>query len=373
MSKTRKVDEAALLAERMLEVLTSQRDFGGDRYPPTLQHLGELCDGASSHDLIVKAAEKKAFKDKAVVTKKVDKKPALDSPVYFKGDVPKPEELLATRMLAVLEAQRRLGAAAYPPTFRRLAELSEIRASDKNVPKAAVHAIFADRAVIVAKAGKKPGLDAPVVLKEGLERGIASVLPALLRFALSPVASKVKGQTVETAAFKPEELKKRFIVNLQDSFEKALESGVAHRDLPQDIAWVVVKGEPLMFLVANLRPGAPQRTDGVETQAISQTPVRETTPSPAAPPARDFSRSFLEAFEQMDRRNGSTNFVKLADLRQALAEFSRDEFDAGLRQLRIDGVFSLDSHEGLHGSLTHEERESGVREAGSLLVYASRR
>jgi hypothetical protein len=39
----------------------------------------------------------------------------------------------------------------------------------------------------------------------------------------------------------------------------------------------------------------------------------------------------------------------------------------------MDGVFSLDSHEGLHGSLSHEEREAGVREAGSLLVYASRR
>ena len=87
----------------------------------------------------------------------------------------------------------------------------------------------------------------------------------------------------------------------------------------------------------------------------------------------DFVQAFRAAFEILDRRNGSTNFVKLADLRDALSEFSREEFDAGLRQLRMEGIFSLDSHEGLHGSLSDDEREAGVREAGSLLVYASRR
>ena len=105
MPKPKKPDEAALLANRMLDALDAQRSFGGDRYPPTLQHLGELCDGSPSHELIVKAAGKKAFTDKAVAIKKVNKKPALDSPVYFKEDVPKPEEVLATRMLAVLEGQ----------------------------------------------------------------------------------------------------------------------------------------------------------------------------------------------------------------------------------------------------------------------------
>jgi hypothetical protein len=90
-------------------------------------------------------------------------------------------------------------------------------------------------------------------------------------------------------------------------------------------------------------------------------------------PPHDFVQAFRAAFDILDRRNGSTNFVKLADLRDALSEFSREEFDAGLRKLRMEGVFSLDSHEGLHGSLSHDDRDAGVREAGSLLVYASRR
>ena len=89
--------------------------------------------------------------------------------------------------------------------------------------------------------------------------------------------------------------------------------------------------------------------------------------------ARDFAQAFREAFDQLDRRNGFTNFVKLADLRRAVSAFGREEFDAGLQELRLAREFSLDSHEGLHGSLTPEEREAGVREAGSLLIYASRR
>src|SRR5438445_5834506 len=150
MAKKTKVDEAGPLAERMLQVLDSQRSFGGDAYPPTLRHLGELCDGAPSSDLIIKAATKKVFTAKAVVTEKVNKQPSLDSPVYFKEDVPKREEVLARRMLKVLESQRRLGGAAYPPTLRRLAELCEVKGSDARVPKATGHAILADRTIVVA-------------------------------------------------------------------------------------------------------------------------------------------------------------------------------------------------------------------------------
>ena len=65
--------------------------------------------------------------------------------------------------------------------------------------------------------------------------------------------------------------------------------------------------------------------------------------------------------------------MKLVDLRRELANFVRERFDAGLRQLRIDREFSLDSHEGLLKPLTPEERAAGISEAGSLLVYVSRR
>ena len=54
--------------------------------------------------------------------------------------------------------------------------------------------------------------------------------------------------------------------------------------------------------------------------------------------------------------------MKLASLRHALPQFSRDVFDSELQALRRAGEFSLDSHEGLHGTLTTEEREAGENE-----------
>ena len=199
----KKADPAADLAGRMLQVLESQRSFGGDAYPPTLQHLGELCDGAPSHDLIIKAAAKKAFTDRAVV-QKVEKKPSLNSPVYFKEDLPKPDQLLARRMVAVLETQRRLGEEAYPPSLRRLAGLCEFKGSENIVRKAAATAPMADRTMVLAKKGKVLILDAPVVFREDVEGDLAAALPGLLRFALSPVASKTKKGIARDGGVHPE-------------------------------------------------------------------------------------------------------------------------------------------------------------------------
>ena len=371
---SKKPDKAIELAGRMLQVLESQRSFGGDAYPPTLQHLGELCDGAPPPDLIVKAATKKVFTDKAAV-EKVDKKPSLNSPVYFKEDLPKPQERMARRMIAKLESQRRLGGDAYPPSLRRLAELCEVKGSENVIRKAAVFGAMAERTTVVGRKGKTLILDAPIVFNDDIAGELATALPGLLRYALSPVSTKTKKGTIETAAFTPAELARRVIPELNPRLEAAVKEGIARMALPRGVGWVAFKGDSLLFLAENVKPAASRPAapaDGHVSHAH-----RHAAPAPASSDAafrpRDFEQAFRAAFEILDRRNGSTNFVKIADLRTALSQFSREAFDAGLRQLRMDGVFSLDSHEGLHGSLTHDEREAGVNEAGSLLVYASRR
>jgi hypothetical protein len=369
----KKADAAADLAGRMLQVLESQRSFGGDAYPPTLQHLGELCDGAPPHDLIVKAAAKKVFTDKAVV-QKVDKKPSLNSPVYFKEDLPKPDQLLARRMVAALESQRRLGGEAYPPSLRGLAELCEFKGSENVIRKAASTDPMAERTTVLAKKGKALILDAPVVFREDVEGDLGTALPGLLRFGLSPIISKTKKGIRETTAFTPGELAKRVIPELKPRLEDAVKEGIARQSLPRGVGWIS-KGEPLLFLFENVKPAASRTAEDGDGRATS-THRHAASAVPALGEgvhSRDFVQAFRAAFEALDRRNGSTNFVKLSDLRQALSEFSREDFDAGLRRLRMEGIFSLDSHEGLHGSLTNDEREAGVREAGSLLVYASRR
>jgi hypothetical protein len=365
--------EIVALAEAMLGELEALRQRGGESYPPRLRQLAELAAGSPTDEQAQKAAAKKAFTARAVVTEKVNKKPSLDAPVYFKEDAPKPDPAgdLARRMLAVLRAQKRLGPDAYPPTLRRLAELCGLNASDTRVTKAAGHKAMTDQAFVAAKAKGKPNLDAPVVLSEDVDGDIAAVLAALLRFGLSATTSGGKKPAASTA-FTPAEVKGRLVRELQAPVLAAIQRGVDRGVLPEGVAWVVTKGKPYLFLMENMRPAARVARPAVE---VPPAPEPEAVGAAATPvrPARDFAGAFREAFEQLDRRNGATNFVKLADLRRALAGFGRDEFDSGLRALRLGGEFSLDSHEGLHGSLTPEEREAGVREAGSLLVYVSRR
>ena len=108
-------DKDAALAETMLRDPESLKQEGSGAYPPKLAELARLSGQSPSDEQVQKAANKKTFTAKAVVIEKVKKKPSPDSPVYIKGDEPKPDEKLAQRMLLVLESQRRLGTEAYPP------------------------------------------------------------------------------------------------------------------------------------------------------------------------------------------------------------------------------------------------------------------
>ena len=379
MSKRPKDAETVALADAMVRELGSLREQGGAAYPPGLRQLAALTGVSATDEQVQTAAAKRAFTAKVVITEKVDKKPSLDSPVYFKGDAPKPDQArdLALRFLLVLGSQKQLGAEAYPPILRRLAELCDLNPSNALVTKAADHKAMTEVAVVAANVKSKPCLDAPVVLSEDIKGDITRFLPALLRFALSATTTttKSKGKSIETetTAFTLTEVKGRFVEKLKEPVLEALERGIERQELPEDVAWVVTKGKPYLFLVENLRPGAPRPSRPAAGGNLEPSPVAYGVPSVTARPARDFSGDFREAFEHLDRRNGATNFVKLADLRRTLAWVGRDEFDDELRALRLRGEFSLDSHEGLHGSLTPEEREAGVREAGSLLVYVSRR
>jgi hypothetical protein len=378
-------DKDAALAETMLRDLESLKQEDSGAYPPKLAELARLSGQSPSDEQVQKAANKKTFTAKAVVIEKVNKKPSLDSPVYIKGDEPakkkalkrapvkpKPkldESELAQRMLRVLESQRRLGTEAYPPLLRRIAELCELEASNTRVTKAASHSVFTGRAIVAAKAKNKPNLDAPVVLREDVDRAVPAILSPLLRFSLAPVTTRPKGKPTETAAFTRDEATKRVVPELQKTVSSALDPETVSNDLPSDVAWVMSKGKPLFFLVENVRPSSQHRAKAIEGHVSTPRAIVEKPQGSV----RDFAQAFREAFDQLDRRNGFTNFVKLADLRKAVSAFGREEFDAGLQELRLAREFSLDSHEGLHGSLTPEEREAGVREAGSLLIYASRR
>jgi hypothetical protein len=92
----------------------------------------------------------------------------------------------------------------------------------------------------------------------------------------------------------------------------------------------------------------------------------------AAVARADFAAAFDAAFHDLDRQRGSHNFVSLVELRQALARFPREQFDRGLRDLRSAGLYGLSAAEGIHG-IRPEDRDAGIEEAGTLLLYVSKR
>ena len=186
------------------------------------------------------------------------------------------------------------------------------------------------------------------------------------------VAADPKKKTI-TRAFTVAELSKALTAAVQGPFKTALERGIEGETLPGKFAWVVIKNKPHLFAIDHLRPAS--RRQALAARPAAVTPAVDDGPATISMTTelRDFGAAFREAFESLDRRNGMTNFVKLADLRRVLSDFDRHMFDAGLNRLRDADEFGLDSHEGLHGTLTPEEREAGMREAGSLLVYVSRR
>jgi hypothetical protein len=296
MPREKKVDDATNLAERMLQVLESRRSFGGSAYPLTLRELGELCDGAPSHDRIVKAAAKKAFTARAVVPVKIEKKPSLESPVYFKEDLPKPEELLAKRLLDVLENQRKLGDSAYPPTLRRLLELCEAQGPAGRLAKALGHPSVAERILVAAKKGKTPIPEAPVVWRDDVDSKMSKLLPALLHFALSSITTTTKGKTIETQAFHVADATKRLVPELRGRFSAALEHSLERGELPEEVGCVLVKGEPLLFLAANrpprMQPAARHEDDVVSMSAdgdavLASAPRGSDLDNPSAEPSSD--------------------------------------------------------------------------------------
>lgn len=423
MSKQKADHAIDELIERMLSRLEERRQGGDGAYPPTFEELATLCEIPLTSPQLAKAVKNKAFTTRAVVASKGKLLPEapvvltdhaadeavvsallafarkgtpagrdgepftipklgdwLATPLHkpFKegvarliasGKLPSEFAVLAEKMIHVLESQRRLGDGSYPPTIGKLAVLCGSRPSDAILNKAVKDKGFTERAVVAGKGAKVLPPTAPVLLRADLED--EAIVPAILEYAMT-IAADPKKKTI-TQAFTVAELSKVLTSAVQGPFKTALDRGIEGETLPGKFAWVVIKNKPHLFAIDHVRPAS-------RRQSLAARPAEVATSGADGPATismttelRDFGAAFREAFEALDRRNGKTNFVKLADLRRVLSDFDRHLFDAGLNRLRDADEFGLDSHEGLHGTLTPEEREAGLREAGSLLVYVSRR
>jgi hypothetical protein len=266
---------------------------------------------------------------------------------------PPPEEVLADKLLQVLQAQRVLGGEAYPLPMERLVELTSPGAAAALVKKALAHPVLKDQLALFD--AKKP--KAPVALIEDRDRLVSS--HTLLEFLLKD-KRKAKEQAFPIESLLPKRS------DFCQPFEVAVRRQIETDSLPPSIGWMWISKKQHVFFLEDVHRGR---------SATGRVAVGETTPLPVPPSPQvasaDFARVFDEAFNQINRRKGGHNFVSLVDLRREVP-LARAVFDSELRKLRVAGRYTLSAAEGRHG-ITPQEREAAITEDGSLLLYVSSR
>jgi len=419
MARAKQEDPAIALAEKMLQTLESLRSQGPGSYPLTLKRLGELADAQALPELIAKAGKKKLFKDR-VAQAKLDKTTSL---VAFVGDhallaadprvlesaiqaaYPKkpaaqpvarlaakvapelraafeeavlqrirasalpagigvlgvdgaarlylrdrpPEDVaaaeLGVRLLQTLESARSRGPEHYPPTLKQLLETAAPQASAR-VLKKALAGDMVQKELILA-VSRHP--ETPVALKADVDRLAAS--RQMLEFLL------VRAAKPAVKAFPVKDLQKPLTESVRQPFADAVNLYIERGKLPPTVGCLWIKTRYL-FLTRDVQGN---RAGSAAATSAEKTPADR---------AADFPGDFAAAFERLDRQSGGRNFVTLVELRQALP-LPRSLFDAELFKLRQAGCYRLSAAEGRHG-ISPEERDSGIHEEGSLLLFVSR-
>jgi hypothetical protein len=245
----------------------------------------------------------------------------------------------------------------YPPTLERLFACAGEPLDDASLEAVAFSASLKRHVCISAKAarGKSPDYFArSLAFLPGDTDKIgasAELLRSVLRLARS----------AKTNVFLITELVKLVPSFLRPSFGKALRSHVDTGEVPVGVGLVLRQKLPQFFLLEHAVLGrAVQDGNGVRHNGANVQ-------------LAEFERDFQNAFERLDVQTGKHNYVLLHDLRRALPDIPRGEFDAHLNDLRRSKRFSLDSDDGRHVRLTPDQLEAGIREANSLLVYVARR
>jgi hypothetical protein len=275
----------------------------------------------------------------------------------MKSNLKNAPNLLATEMLRLLQAQRELGEQRYPLTIHELAKLAGVSPGQKLIQSALRTRLFAAGTITA----RRSDLDSPVALQEDVERLAAS--PLTLQFALDQFSGKVGAVTVAKLKTK---LTRR--LGFDKRFQSAITRMLQAERLPPNVGWVYAGRNPSLFRIADIHPAKWRE----RLQAPWDAPITTRNGAVDTASTGDFARRFDDAFEQLDRRQGNFNLVKLLDLREALADTPREQFDTELRHLRVAGRYGLSGAESRWG-ISQAERDAGIHEAGSLLMLVSRR
>jgi hypothetical protein len=272
--------------------------------------------------------------------------------------------ILGQKVLVAL----RTSPATAPPTLEQLAtlaggaspELMRKALADKDVKKELLVAI--------------PGEPASPVLRIA-DRDTFAGSPALLHCLLR------MGRSPDTQALPMADLSRKLDRTLRYTFETTLENQLETHHLPAGVGCLKIRKVPHLFLLEELSISS-ESASSPRFAPEGPLPARNDQssgagvggPAPLPPPAitpTEFERRFAQTFEHLDRQRGSVNLVSLVALRRELG-VERGLFDRELQRLRREGRYTLQAAEGRHG-LTEEERQAGLVEDGTLLLFVSRR
>lgn len=151
------------------------------------------------------------------------------------------------------------------------------------------------------------------------------------------------------------------------SFSAHWQKAIASTALPRGVSSLLVgtktKSARKLFLVNQAVPA-------FADLASEAQPASSVSAARLSTPLKD---RLLAEFDRLDEQSGGRFYVTLFDLRHALPEVSRSDFDAALQQLRKDWILSLTPAEGRQESVPANVREAGIVEQSKVLVYAARR
>lgn len=183
--------------------------------------------------------------------------------------------------------------------------------------------------------------------------------------------------TGKCRTFTVAQLKKKLANSFRKPFQTAVQQMLADQRLPDGIGWVQTARSLTLFRREDVYPiawrerlGAGSVPAADSPDDLNHLPARVAENSHAM--RKPFADSFAAAFDRLDRQRGSVNLVNLVELRRELDQFTREEFDAELRKLRLLGRFSLSGAESL-GPIDPAEIAAAIRENGSVLMQVSRR
>ena len=414
-------DPVVLLAQGLVARLNAEKSQPTAPFPWTLRQLVASVAADASAATIEKAVKKKQFTDHAFLVKVPDKKgfpvqQAMDSPAALWEDAQalagsrltleflvrenpsasvaritkwvcaKPRkdfqtalapplsaflyDALAARLVETIRQQRQRGETSYPLTLDHLASLAGV-ADRTAVAETIGRKAFTEAAFVLSppRSGKSPTaaqqkalLGRLVALNEDCDKLVGS--RAFLEGAIRAC------RDAKSVAFTLDDLAKKQFRGFVDKrlatqFVQAVIEKMSRGTLPPTVAWIKKSGKNHLFLVEDLSPPALRQRitamDGAPPQAVA----------PSQTSASSYPSRFDAEFRRLDRQRGSNNFVWLFELRDALPEFTREQFDGGLRQLREARRFKLNAGEGHYG-MSQQQSNGSIREAGTVYLSVSR-